>query len=100
MENIVIIINQKIINKIYKENYCGRKFQEKNFENFNINSENEIAVFKDAEYEELFRKTLCCNVNNRFDCISDLKEKTENSRKQQRNRRMQKNNNGRTRVNP
>lgn len=37
-----------------------------------------FAVFKDAEYEELFRKTLCCNVNNRFDCISDLKEKIEN----------------------
>ena len=35
---------RNIINKIYKENYVGRKFQEKNFENFNINSENEIAV--------------------------------------------------------
>ena len=28
---------RNIINKIYKENYGGRKFQEKNFENFNIN---------------------------------------------------------------
>ncbi len=37
-----------------------------------------FAVFKDTEYEELFRKTLCCNVNNRFNCISELKEKTEN----------------------
>jgi len=37
-----------------------------------------FAVFKDTEYEELFKKTLYCNVNNRFDCISDLKEKIEN----------------------
>ena len=33
-----------IINKIYKQNYVGRKFQEQNFENFDINSGNEIAV--------------------------------------------------------
>lgn len=33
-----------IINKIYKQNYVGRKFQEQNFENFNINLENEMAV--------------------------------------------------------
>lgn len=33
-----------IINKLYKQNYVGRKFQNLNFENFNINSDNEIAV--------------------------------------------------------
>lgn len=33
-----------IINKLYKQNYVGRKFQNLNFENFNINSGNEIAV--------------------------------------------------------
>ena len=33
-----------VINSIYKDNYIGRKFQEMNFENFNINSNNEIAV--------------------------------------------------------
>ena len=41
---------RNIINKIYKENYGGRKFQEKNFENFNINSENEIAVEVAKDY--------------------------------------------------
>ena len=39
-----------IINKIYKQNYVGRKFQEQNFENFNINSENEIAVEVARDY--------------------------------------------------
>lgn len=33
-----------VINKLYKQNYIGRKFQNMNFENFNINSGNEIAV--------------------------------------------------------
>lgn len=41
---------RKIINEIYKENYIGRKFQEKNFENFNINSENEVAVKVAKDY--------------------------------------------------
>ena len=41
---------RNIINKIYKENYGGRKFQEKNFENFNINSENEIVVEVAKDY--------------------------------------------------
>ena len=41
---------RNIINNIYKENYVGRKFQEKNFENFNINSENEIAVEVAKDY--------------------------------------------------
>ena len=35
---------RNIINKIYKQNYMERKFQNLNFENFNINSGNEIAV--------------------------------------------------------
>lgn len=39
-----------IINKIYKKNYVGRKFQEQNFENFDINSENEIAVEVARDY--------------------------------------------------
>ena len=33
-----------VINKLYKQNYTERKFQNLNFENFNINSGNEIAV--------------------------------------------------------
>lgn len=33
-----------VINKLYKQNYNERKFQNLNFENFNINSGNEIAV--------------------------------------------------------
>lgn len=41
---------RNIINKIYKENYVGRKFQEMNFENFNINSGNEIAVEVAKDY--------------------------------------------------
>ena len=39
-----------IINKIYKQNYVGRKFQEQNFENFDINSGNEIAVEVAKDY--------------------------------------------------
>ena len=35
---------REVINKIYKRNYIGKKFQNLNFENFNINSGNEIAV--------------------------------------------------------
>ena len=33
-----------VINKLYKQNYNERRFQNLNFENFNINSGNEIAV--------------------------------------------------------
>ena len=39
-----------VINSIYKDNYIGRKFQEMNFENFNINSSNEIAVKITKDY--------------------------------------------------
>lgn len=35
---------REVINKIYKQNYIGRKFQNLNFENFNSNSENELAI--------------------------------------------------------
>lgn len=35
---------RNVINKLYKQNYSERKFQNLNFENFNINSGNEIAV--------------------------------------------------------
>lgn len=40
---------REIINKVNKQNYIGMKFQNLNFENFNINSENEsaIAIAKD-----------------------------------------------------
>lgn len=33
-----------VINRLYKQNYIERKFQNLNFENFNINSGNEIAI--------------------------------------------------------
>lgn len=39
-----------IINKIYKQNYIERKYQNLNFENFNINSGNEIAVKVAKDY--------------------------------------------------
>ena len=41
---------KNIINKIYKKNYVEGKFQEQNFENFNINSENEMAVKVAKDY--------------------------------------------------
>ena len=41
---------KNIINKIYKKNYVEGKFQEQNFENFNINSENEKAVKVAKDY--------------------------------------------------
>lgn len=41
---------KNIINKIYKKNYVEGKFQEQNFENFNINSENEKAVKVARDY--------------------------------------------------
>ena len=41
---------REIINKIYKQNYIGRKFQNLNFENFNSNSENELAIVIAKDY--------------------------------------------------
>jgi DNA replication protein DnaC len=41
---------QSTINRIYKQNYIGRKFQEQNFENFNVNSNNEYAVKVARDY--------------------------------------------------
>ena len=41
---------REAINKIYKQNYIGRKFQNMSFENFNINSENEMAVKVSKDY--------------------------------------------------
>mgnify|MGYP004449929853 CR=1 FL=1 len=35
---------REVINKLYKQNYVGRKFQEMNFENYEINIGNEKAV--------------------------------------------------------
>lgn len=43
---------KNIINKIYKKNYVEEKFQEQNFENFNINSENEMAVKVAKDYTD------------------------------------------------
>ena len=43
---------KNIINKIYKKNYVEGKFQEQNFENFNINSENEMAVKVAKDYTD------------------------------------------------
>lgn len=41
---------REIINKIYKQNYIGRKIQNLNFENFNSNSENELAIVIAKDY--------------------------------------------------
>ena len=41
---------KEVINKIYKQNYVGRKFQNLNFENFNSNSENELAIAIAKDY--------------------------------------------------
>lgn len=41
---------RNIINKIYKQNYVEGKFQEENFENFNIILENEMAVKVAKDY--------------------------------------------------
>ena len=41
---------REVINKIYKQNYIGRKFQNLNFENFNSNSENELAIVIAKDY--------------------------------------------------
>lgn len=39
-----------IINRIYKENYIGRKFQNLNFENFYVDSNNEYVVKVASDY--------------------------------------------------
>lgn len=41
---------KEVINKIYKQNYIGRKFQNLNFENFNSNTENELAIAIAKDY--------------------------------------------------
>ena len=41
---------REIINKIYKQNYIGMKFQNLNFENFNCNYENEMAIAIAKDY--------------------------------------------------
>lgn len=41
---------REVINKIYKQNYSGMKFQNLNFENFNSNSENELAIAIAKDY--------------------------------------------------
>ena len=41
---------RNIINRIYKENYVGKKFQEQNFENFYVDSNNEYAVKVASDY--------------------------------------------------
>jgi DNA replication protein DnaC len=41
---------QSIINRIYKQNYVGKKFQEQNFENFHVDSNNEYAVKVAMDY--------------------------------------------------
>lgn len=41
---------REVINKIYKQNNIGMKFQNLNFENFNSNSENELAIVIAKDY--------------------------------------------------
>ena len=41
---------REVINKIYKQNYIDKKFQNLNFENFNSNSENELAITIAKDY--------------------------------------------------
>lgn len=41
---------REVINKIYKQNYIGMKFKNLNFENFNSNSENELAIAIAKDY--------------------------------------------------
>ena len=41
---------RNIINRIYKENYVGRKFQNLNFENFYVDSNNEYVVKVASDY--------------------------------------------------
>ena len=41
---------REVINKVYKQNYIGLKFQNLNFENFNSNSENGLAIAIAKDY--------------------------------------------------
>lgn len=43
---------REIINKIYKQNYMQRNLQSKNFENFNIDSNNKIAIKVAKDYTD------------------------------------------------
>ena len=52
---------REIINKIYKQNYIGRKFQNMNFENFNSNTENELAIAIAKDYVNKNIKSECTN---------------------------------------
>lgn len=52
---------RKVINKIYKQNYIGKKFQNMNFENFNSNSENELAIAIAKDYVNKNIKSECTN---------------------------------------
>ena len=52
---------REVINKIYKQNYIGRKFQNLNFENFNSNSENELAIAIAKDYVN--KNVTSANVN-------------------------------------
>lgn len=50
-----------VINKLYKQNYNERKFQNLNFENFNSNSENELAIAIAKDYVNKNIKSECTN---------------------------------------
>ena len=50
-----------VINKLYKQNYTERKFQNLNFENFNSNSENELAIAIAKDYVNKNIKSECTN---------------------------------------
>lgn len=52
---------REVINKIYKQNYIGLKFQNLNFENFNSNSENELAIAIAKDYVNKNIKSECTN---------------------------------------
>ena len=52
---------REVINKIYKQNYIGMKFQNLNFENFNSNSENELAIAIAKDYVNKNIKSKCTN---------------------------------------
>ena len=52
---------REFINKIYKQNYIGKKFQNLNFENFNSNSENELAIAIAKDYVNKNIKSECTN---------------------------------------
>ena len=52
---------REVINKIYKQNYIGKKFQNLNFENFNSNSENELAIAIAKDYVNKNIKSECTN---------------------------------------